>query len=44
MAEGENVINNIVGTDVIVLGTVDTYSVQTKNSPNKLIIKDAFIG
>ena len=44
MAEGEDVINNIVGTDVVVLGTVDTYSVQTKKSPNKLIIKDAFIG
>ncbi len=44
MAEGEDVINNIVGTDVVVLGTVDTYSVQTKTSPNRLIIKDAFIG
>ncbi len=44
MAKGEDVINNIVGTDVVVLGTVDKYSVQTKTSPNKLIIKDAFIG
>lgn len=44
MAEGEDVINNIVGTDVVVLGTVENYKVQTKDKVNQLIIKDAFIG
>ena len=43
MAEGQDVINNIVGTEVTVIGTIDKYSVQTKTSPNKLTIKDAFM-
>ena len=43
MAKGEDVINNIVGEEVTVLGTIDKYSVQTKSAPNRLIIKDAFI-
>ena len=43
MAKGEDVINNIVGSEVTVIGTIDKYSVQTNTSPNKLTIKDAFI-
>ncbi len=43
LVDKEDAINYIVGNDVIVLGAVDSFSVQTKDKVNTLVIKDAFV-